>query len=844
MGELWRRMWYLLNRQRMQEELRDEMEFHREMAESAGAERRLFGNADVLREQAREAWGWTWIDRLFQDIRFGMRTLTRSPGFTIAAVLVLAVGIGVNVAAFGVFDMFVLKPLPVRDPDTLVRLERKGPGGSFASNVAYPSVEFYRDHAKTLSAVLVSTDREVVLENESKQVRARFVTGNFFHELGAETAWGRLLNEDRDERKDAAPVVVLSHTFWEERYNSDPAVVGRVVHLNHKAATVVGVAPRNFSGLGIPHEPAFWVPLTQQPYFVEGSTALTDTSLGAYMDMWARLEKGVTPKMAEQELTALTNDLRRQSPESVWKDERIISKPGGYLQTVHKDDVPMISLVATLVLLILTVACSNLGGLLLARGVTRGHEISIRFALGASRGRIVRQLFTESLLLALMAAAAGLGLGYVFLKAFLANMNVAPWLDPVPDWRVAAFAGAVGLIAAIVFGLAPALQLTARRRSGARARQVLVTAQIAASCVLLIVAGLLVRALQFAVSNDPGYDYEHILVVDPDLAAHGYSASAAKSYLDTVQARLRQLPGVISVGLTSMAPLGHKNVTGLTGYRFGIFVSRVEPGFFETMGIARLSGRDVQRGDTDGDVVVSESLAKQMWPAEAPLGKQFLLEPTDPTSKKFTVVGVVANARTMSMHDPDATELYQMSDDASLPHMVALVRTQGRPQDIAAGARTIATGVDAGLFPNVRLLSDAFHEEVGSVEKGALIASLMGASAVLLAAVGLVGLVAYAVSQKTREIAIRLALGAKKEHVLAAMLRQFVGPVALGLIAGAGLAAAASQMLRRILYGVSGLDPLSYAGAIGLLATTAALAALWPARRALRIDPMEVLRHE
>jgi hypothetical protein len=233
-----------------------------------------------------------------------------------------------------------------------------------------------------------------------------------------------------------------------------------------------------------------------------------------------------------------------------------------------------------------------------------------------------------------------------------------------------------------------------------------------------------------------------------------------------------------------------------------------------------------------------------MWPGEPPLGKQFLLDPSNPNSEKLTVVGVVANARTMSMHDPDATELYQMSDNASLPHMVVLVRTSEKPDDLATAARTIAAGVDNNLFPTVHLLSDSFHEEVGTVEKGAMIASLMGTSAVLLAAVGLIGLVAYTVSQKTQEIAIRLALGAKKMHVIAAMLRQFVGPVALGLIAGAGLAAAASQLLRRILYGVSGLDPLSYAGAVGLLAAIAFLSALAPARKALRIDPMQVLRHE
>lgn len=292
-----------------------------------------------------------------------------------------------------------------------------------------------------------------------------------------------------------------------------------------------------------------------------------------------------------------------------------------------------------------------------------------------------------------------------------------------------------------------------------------------------------------------------------------------------------------------MAPLGHKNVTALARYPFGIFVSHVEPGFFKTMKIARLSGRDLLPGDTNG-AVVSESLARHLWPGQDPLGRDFLLDPSDPRSEKLTVVGVVANARTMSMHDPDATELYQISDDSSLPHMVVLVRTEGKPEDLATAARTVAAGVDPNLFPNVHPLRDSFREEVGTVEKGALIASLMGACAVLLAAVGLVGLVAYAVSQKTQEIAIRLALGAKKMHVITAMLQQFVGPITLGLITGAGLAATASQLLRRILYGVSGLDPLSYVGAIGLLATIASLAALWPARRALRIDPMQVLRHE
>ena len=292
-----------------------------------------------------------------------------------------------------------------------------------------------------------------------------------------------------------------------------------------------------------------------------------------------------------------------------------------------------------------------------------------------------------------------------------------------------------------------------------------------------------------------------------------------------------------------MAPLGHKNVTGISGHSYDIFVSRIEPGFFETMQIPRLRGRDVSRNDAT-EIVVSESMAQHEWPGKDPLGKQFVVEPTNPASERLTVVGVVANARTMSMHDPDAVEMYQITEPEHLPHMVVLVRTVGLPEDTAATARTIASSIDPALFPNIRLLKDSFHDEVGTVERGAVIASLMGTAAMLLAVLGIVGLVAYAVSQKTQEIAIRLALGAGKMHVVTTMLRQFFVPVALGLVVGAGLSAAVSQLLRRILYGVSGLDPLSYAGAIGLLSAMATVAALAPARRALRIDPMRVLRHE
>jgi len=323
MNEIFRRLRYLLNRRHMDQELADEMEFHREMAAREGGTS-PFGNPLRLREESRDAWGWTWIDRLFQDLRYAARMLRHSPGFTVTAVLMLAIGTGVNVAAFGFFDLMVLRPLPVRDPATLLQFERRS-GKASADSLPYPAMAFYREHITTLSAVLALNTSRLAIEGEEKQLNAHFVTSNFFSELGATARLGRLLDPAKDEGEEA--VVVLDYGFWQRRFGADPAIVGKTLRLNGKLATVIGVAPGQFCSLRLGN-PDLWAPIPQQPFFVNGSKLLTDFSEdGGIVFMWGRLQPGVTPKVAEEELKSLAAELRRQHPGDVWENARASRAP-------------------------------------------------------------------------------------------------------------------------------------------------------------------------------------------------------------------------------------------------------------------------------------------------------------------------------------------------------------------------------------------------------------------------------------------------------------------------------------------------------------------------------------
>ena len=849
MNQFFRRLRYLVNRRRFDQELAGDMEFHREMAARAGSGN--FGNSLRLREEAREAWGWTWLDRLSQDLRYAMRMLRRSPGFTVAAVLMLAIGIGVNVAAFDFFDLIFLRPVPVRHPETLLRFHRRSPQ-NYAFTLPYPEMAFFREHSRTLSAVLALNRGKLAVEGEDKQLMASFVTANFFSELGATARLGRVLDPARDEAVDAEPVVVLNPGFWQRHFGADPSVIGKTIRLNGKPATVIGVATSEFSGLSL-DDPALWLPITQQPYFSNGSRLLTDFSAdGGGVRVWGRLRPGLAPKAAEAELRSLATELRKQYPTGVWENESLPSDPGGYAKSLMIGDrsgsgsegrdelYPVFALVTTLGLLILAVACGNLGSLLLARGVAREREIAIRVAVGAGRGRLIRQLFTESLLLALLGGAAGLAVGYIVLRSLMVLTEIPAWLDPTPDWRVMVFALGMGFAAAILFGLTPAFEAARRRHRATVTRQLLVGAQVAASCVLLIVAGLLGRALEHAMSAYPGFEYQQVVAIDPGLARHGYSPARAQAYLDTLQSRLHAIPGVESVSLALSPPLGTRSeMAGLNidGHAVKVQINRVDPQFFQTMKIPLLRGRNLMRGDTHA-IVISESLARGAWPGQDPLGKKFTM------GEDYTVVGVAGSARLVKLEDSDSVEVYFLIGMSDLPFTSVLVKTAASPEDLARSAASATKAVDPGSFPEVQLLKTGFRRKLRSAQSSALAVSVLGSIADLLACLGIVGVVAYAVSQRTKEIGIRMALGARPGQILSLILRRFSGPVVVGLLVGVGGAAGLSSLLRAELYGISHLDPIAYLAAMGVFVATVVVAALLSARRALRVDPLRALRYE
>ena len=837
MGELWRRILYLVNRRRLDAELESDMEFHREMASRAG--RSNFGNTLRMREQSREAWGWSWLDRLMQDLRYGARILARAPGFTLMAVLVLAIGIGVNVSAFSLFDMTALQPLPVRNPESLLRLERRSPNG-YSSEMAYPSFLFYQQHAKTLSAAMaVLGVPPMEIDEDLQSTSASFVTPNYFTELATPAAYGRLFDPSRDASVTDPPAVILSYGLWQRRFGSDPSIIGRVIHLNRKPATVVGITPYTFASLG-GQRPDIWMPIAQQPYFIEGSKALTDWN-DSSIRMWGRLAPGVSAKTAEQELRALTDQLRKQHPEAVWDNEYLQNSPGGHLQVMQPEMYRVAAMVAVLTLMILAVSCANLGGLLLARAVSREREIGIRIAIGAGRARILRQLATESLLLATLGSLAGLGIGYAVMRITLAQVDAPKWLSAVPDSRVLVFAIGITFVAALLFGLAPALQIAHQRQKKTTARQILLAAQVAASCVLLVVAALLLRAAQHALYTDPGFGYEQLLTIDPELGHHGYTPAAAKSYLGQMQIRLLASPGVRSVSMVLLPPLGHtvsNENREINGRQVLMYPNWVEPGFFNTMGIPLLLGRTFYPGEKNA-VIVSQTMARRQWPGQNPLGQKL-----GDGDKKDTVIGVVGDAHINALSDDDAVEQYWSAQPENLPNMVLVARVSGQPGSLAPAAKAISESLDPKVFPEIRQLRLLYRENVKTIEQVAAIISLIGMVAVSLAGIGIIGLVAFSVSQRTKEIAIRIALGARPSAVLASVLRQFSWPVAIGLLAGGTFAALASRVLRIALYGVSNLDPASYAAALGMLIAMVLASSVLPARRALRLDLAKTLRYD
>ncbi|HKD81859.1 MAG TPA: ABC transporter permease [Candidatus Angelobacter sp.] len=844
MDDFFRRIYYLLNRRRLERELQNDIDVHREMLSPDS--RKDFGNAALARERSREAWGWGWLDRLAQDFRFGARLLRKSPGLVLTAVTVLALGIGVNVTAFNLMDVMFFKPLRVRDPLSLVRFTLDSPTSS-STEVPYPAAMFYGKNSRALSAVLAQASTHLTLtEKTNQEVTAGLVSANYFSELGASAGYGRLFDPRTDDAPDASPVVVLGYKFWQGHFAGDASVVNQVVRLNQHPATVIGVLPFDFIGLDAEHgeKDDVWVMIPQLPYFVPETKMVTSFDLNdSAVHMSARLRAGVSRKAAAAALQPLSQELVRQHPDVLPKDLTLLAYPGGYAAHLGPGDGDFLAisgLFGTLVLLILAASCGNLGNLLLGHALTREREISIRMALGATRRRIVRQLMTENLLLAFLGSAGGLLLCRWITRPLTVWLGGPSHLDVTPDWRTILFAFAMGGFACILFGLSPARQAAAPAKRKSRTRTAFMATQITASCVLLVLSGLLVRALNRASNVDPGFDYARIITVDPQLYAHGYTPARSVEYMQELRTRLEQLPGVDSAALAAVTPMGnHVRMMRPEGeIKVNIHLNDISRNYFQAMGIPLLRGRDFTPQD-QYVVIVSESAARNLWPGKDPMRQTW-----KHGDRQLAVIGVAGNARSTGLRNGDDAQIYTPIAADSTATATMLVHTSQAPEGALANVSAVARETDPALSPNVRLLKATLAEKLSDSQKIASVVGGMGTLALALAIVGLYGVVAYTVSQKTKEIGIRIALGATSAGIVRTMISSFVLPLSIALGAGLALAALLSGILRQYLYGLSNFDPFSYLAAIALLAIVGGVAALLPARRALRVDPMEALRCE
>lgn len=839
--KLLRRIRYLLRRRALERDLEEEMSAHRE---TLAADRKAsFGSGLKLREESRDAWGWTWFDELRQDLAYGARQLRRSPGFACTAVVVLALGIGAPLAMFNVVNAAMFHWLAARDADSLI--EYMIPASS-------AMVDFFRDHNSVFSYVVAErSDSSVFMEDRLEPERSVFVSAGYFTDLGITPSVGRVL-DPHDADPGAPPVVVLGYSYWQSNFGSDTSVAGRVVHLNGQPVQIAGVLSPEFNGLSNRGEPpALWLPIATHPYLFVGSRVPTDFGLRD-TQMYAKLKPGISLPAADAQLASLIAELRRQHPDQIQPRETPHGQP---LLSLPHDAFAPLAMVTLLVVAVLITACANLGNILLARGQTRMREIGIRVSLGAGGSRIVRQLMVENLLLAALGASGGLAVGYVAAKSLLRAADASPSIHLATDWRMLLAGISLALVAASLFGLAPAIQAARRNVRPTQARKVLVAVQVAASCFLLILASVLTLSARRQFDISVRYDYRHMLVIDPRLNGHGLTGPAARQALDEIATRLEQLPGVQGVTSAEFTPFSGPG--GFPDYRPGlprITYNQVAPTYFELMNLALVRGR-LFSANEPAVAVISESTARTLWPTDDPVGKtlsvpKFSIEGSVAAGRAFkgliggreqrTVIGIVKDSGKRRAVNP--LEGYWPITDANVSRAAIILRTAGDPAGIIQNARSAASL--PGLVPAAWLLRTWAEQEVGPPPGVLLALGSLSATATSLAAVGIFGLIAFAVAQRTREIGVRMALGARASDVLGTLLAQYSVAMSAGAAAGIFLALTVGLLIRSAIIGVDPLDPLGYATGLAIFAMVALVAILIPARRALRIDPASALRWE
>ena len=891
----------VFGRRRLERDMAAEMAFHLQAradhwiaqglspAEAARRAKLEFGAVDAYKDDCRQARGLRWLDELRGDLTYAARTLRAAPVFTLVAVSILAVGIGANTAIFSVVEAVLVRQLPVADPGALRQLAWVEPpnrewqmrydgstrptadGGRVMTSFAWPTYTQLRDRTTTFSSLFLFATRAINLDTSGRaqQAQALVVSGTFADGLGVPPLIGRGIRPE-DDRVDATPVVVLSHRLWQTAFGGDSRVVGRTIRVNATPAVVVGVAGPMFEGVQLGQPFDVMLPLASAAASVEGSERPLDERRWAFGVM-GRLRPGVDDARATAETDAV---FRTAIPAEYARDAhppRLVLQPGGQgLDRLRVAYARPLYVLTAVMAVVLCIACANVAGLLLMRTAARQREMAMRLALGAGRARLIRQLLTESVVLAALGGAVGLGLAYVVRGGLLPAIN----RDELPielslgssPWMLA-FSMATCLIVGLACGILPALRATpagatstlgrvvSARQSGAPrlfAGRTLIAVQVALSLVLVVGAALFIRSLVNLRSQALGFRADHVLLFRMDATTAGYADGRLLDFYEQVLERVSALPGVETAAFSRWglleggatrdgirvpgAPAGQADI--------GVHVHYVSPGFFATMGIPLLAGRDVSAQDRETSpriAVINEALARLIaGSGPAAVGRPFLFESPD---KPVEVVGLVGDARFASLRDRTPPTMYLPYRQYRQHRMSFAARVSGEPTALTESVRQAVAGVDGNvpLF-GVRTQVEQIDVAVRQERVFAWLASGFGVLALTLACLGIYGTLGYGVARRWPEIGVRVALGATRRDVVSLILRESLTPVLVGATAGVGLALATTRVVQSELFEVAPRDPMTLVTATGTLVLAAAIAAWLPARRAASVDPTTALR--
>jgi predicted permease len=895
MRRFFARLGNLATRRAQDERLREEIEEHIALQTDANLRAGLppvearrqamlkFGGVEAIKEEYRAQRGLPLIENLLQDARFAIRSLRRTPGLTAFVVMTLAVGIGMTSATFSLVDGVIFRPYPVPNPGRVVTLVSTTHESGF-EDFSYREYLDIRDKTKSYDGVIANADMEAVgfaaQPGATPRVRGgMMVSGNYFRVLGVEPRLGRGFREDEDRVPGRDAVVVLGVEFWKREFDSDASVLGRSIRLNGKEFTVIGVAPETFSGMEVFSHPDFYTPLAMAPVFsTNPEKNFFEDRDDRELRVRARLNPGATLRQARNELDVLAENFEREYP-------KVSRGRGAAVHTQFemrtREDDQNWKFGVTLVVLslgVLLVACTNVAGLLLGRARARTREIAVRLAIGAGPSRLMRLLLTETLMLAFLGGLAGVGIGYGIIEWFRSNESII-FMTDLPEYmpfridtRAMLVCLGLSIVSALLCGLVPALQSTRTDlvnglksadvdlpgRKRLWGRNALVVAQVSVSLMLLTTCFLMARSFQRGLLGGAGFSKEHLLMVGFDPRLQQYNATQTKQFYKLLVERLRQMPGVQGEALTQNVPLGDDDYDALAfvpdGFQmppdrnnFNSTMDTVDEGYFETMGIPILRGRAFlasDNADAPRVAIVNEQFAKHYWPGGDALGKRIHLD-----SSNGVPAEIVGMARTISYQDSAEKAMdfvYLPLAQHPIARMVLMLRSNGDPLQLVAPVKEVVRSLD----PNLPMLHTMAYDDfyLNKAIRGPQIAvdlvGAMGAVGLLLTIAGLYGLVAYNVSRRTREIGIRMALGAASSDVLRMVMGKGLVLVAMGTAIGLALGFAAEQLLNATLFNAGGVDIVAYLIVVPPLLLMTMLAAYVPARKASRIAPTQALRYE